>query len=45
MKDKTTIIIAHRLNTIINADEILCLKDGRVVERGNHEELINIKGE
>ncbi|KAI9251944.1 hypothetical protein BDA99DRAFT_444174 [Phascolomyces articulosus] len=39
-KDRTTLVIAHRLSTIVNADLILVIKDGRVVESGNHEELI-----
>ena len=40
MKGKTTIVIAHRLSTIRHADEIICLKDGKVKERGTHEELM-----
>ena len=39
-KNKTVIMIAHRLKTIRNADQILVLKDGEIVERGSHEELI-----
>ena len=38
--DRTSICIAHRLTTVINADEILVLKDGRIVERGTHPELL-----
>jgi len=39
-KDRTTLVIAHRLSTIVNADLILCIKDGQVIEQGTHEELI-----
>ncbi len=44
MENRTMIIIAHRLSTIEKCDEILYLKDGKIVERGNHEELMKIKG-
>ena len=40
MKDKTVIVIAQRLNTVINADQILVLKDGKIVESGTHEDLM-----
>jgi len=44
MKDKTTFIIAHRLSTIKNADKIITIKDGEVIEEGNHNELIEKNG-
>ena len=43
-KGKTSFIIAHRLSTIKNADLILVMKDGNIIETGNHEQLINKKG-
>lgn len=44
MKDRTSFIIAHRLSTIKNADIILVMKDGDIVEQGSHEELLKAKG-
>ncbi len=44
MKTRTTIAIAHRLSTIKNADEICVLMEGRIVERGKHDELLQLNG-
>ena len=44
MEGRTSFIIAHRLSTIKNADVILVMKDGDIVEQGNHEELLKSKG-
>ena len=43
-KARTTLVIAHRLSTVINADEILVLSEGQVVERGRHSELLAQNG-
>ncbi|RWS21487.1 multidrug resistance protein 1-like protein, partial [Leptotrombidium deliense] len=44
MKGRTCVVIAHRLSTIQNADKIMVLKDGRVIEQGNHQTLLAKKG-
>lgn len=44
MKGRTSFIIAHRLSTIKNADLILCVKDGDIVEQGTHDELMKKNG-
>lgn len=40
MENRTSIVIAHRLSTVLHADQILVIEDGRIVERGTHEELL-----
>src|SRR3569833_3036813 len=42
MENRTTIVIAHRLSTIRNADVIFVIKDGHIVEQGNHDELMKL---
>ena len=42
--NKTTLIIAHRLSTVINADKIVVIENGQVIEQGNHRELLNNEG-
>ena len=44
MKGRTSFVIAHRLSTIQEADKILVLKDGQIIEQGNHESLLAAKG-
>jgi len=44
MQDLTSFVVAHRLSTIRNADQILVINDGQLIERGNHEELLNARG-
>ena len=44
IKDRTTLIIAHRLSTIRNADQIIFLEDGKLMEKGNHKELVDLGG-
>jgi subfamily B ATP-binding cassette protein MsbA len=45
MKDRTTLVIAHRLSTVERADEIIVLEAGRVVEAGSHRELLERDGQ
>ena len=44
MEGRTSFIVAHRLSTIQNADIILVMKDGNIIEQGNHDELLERKG-
>ena len=44
MKDRTSFVVAHRLSTIKEADLILVMKDGKIIEKGNHNELLSKKG-
>lgn len=44
MENRTTVVIAHRLSTIRNADDIVCMREGKVAEQGSHEELMAMKG-
>ena len=44
MKGRTTFVIAHRLSTVKNSDCIMVMKQGRIIERGTHDQLIEQKG-
>ncbi len=44
MEDRTVFVIAHRLSTVMNSDVIMVLEDGRIIERGSHQKLIEEKG-
>ena len=44
MKNRTILVIAHRLSTVKNADNIICMKNGEVVEQGTHEYLMSQRG-
>lgn len=44
IKDKTVIIIAHRLSSVMSADKIVVLRDGKIVQQGRHEELCGTEG-
>jgi ATP-binding cassette subfamily B protein len=44
LKDRTSLVIAHRLSTIISADQILVVEEGKIAQRGTHEQLISAGG-
>jgi ABC-type multidrug transport system fused ATPase/permease subunit len=44
MKNRTSIVIAHRLSTVKHSDEILVLEEGQIVENGNHDQLLAKNG-
>ncbi len=43
-RDRTTLVIAHRLSTVVHADQIIVMEDGRILERGTHRELLDLGG-
>jgi ATP-binding cassette subfamily B protein len=45
MRDRTSVIISHRISTVRDADMICVLDDGRIIEQGTHDELLEFRGE
>ena len=43
-KDKTTIIVSHRISSAKNADKIIILEDGKIVQQGTHQQLLDVNG-
>ena len=43
-RERTVIVVAHRLSTVVNADNIIYLEDGKIAEQGTHKELVELKG-
>lgn len=44
-KGRTTLVIAHRLSTVVSADEIIVMSKGKILEHGNHKQLLELGGE
>jgi ATP-binding cassette subfamily B protein len=44
MRQRTTVLVAHRVSTVKSADQIVVLRDGRIIERGTHDELVGLNG-